>query len=247
MRQFFRPTNAPEWLGEVLNSIRGALSDEWPTPLRLAPYAFADVPPAADWASGMAYITGESGGSVPAFSDGTSWRRVTDRKVIAAPAVIANAANTTVTDLGAGLYSIQKTGGVHLSYDASAVSSSALTGDFVIQLRAGSTTVGGIFGVSASPTTDNDYDTIDRGLFFNDTAGARAYELGVETANVGAYTTSQYWFIRRVGTTLTLLKGASDIIDDATVQHTFTAMSGSVYFDSSIAVSLQSADARIFV
>jgi hypothetical protein len=30
----------------------------------------------------MAFVSNESGGPVPAFSDGTAWRRVTDRAVV---------------------------------------------------------------------------------------------------------------------------------------------------------------------
>jgi hypothetical protein len=30
----------------------------------------------------MIYVIDESGGAVPAFSDGTAWRRVTDRAVV---------------------------------------------------------------------------------------------------------------------------------------------------------------------
>ena len=82
MRSFFRPASAPEWLGEVLNSIRGALSDEWPTPLKLAQYAANSAPPPSDWTGGEIYVPDEISGAVPAFSDGTSWRRVTDRAVI---------------------------------------------------------------------------------------------------------------------------------------------------------------------
>lgn len=33
-------------------------------------------------AGSMAYISDEAGGGVPAFADGTNWRRVTDRAVI---------------------------------------------------------------------------------------------------------------------------------------------------------------------
>lgn len=30
----------------------------------------------------LIYVTNEAGGAVPAFSDGTNWRRVTDRNVV---------------------------------------------------------------------------------------------------------------------------------------------------------------------
>jgi hypothetical protein len=30
----------------------------------------------------MIYVSDEAGGAIPAFSDGTNWRRVTDRAVV---------------------------------------------------------------------------------------------------------------------------------------------------------------------
>ena len=44
-------------------------------------YTVAGVP-SASVAAQLAYISNESGGAVLAFSDGTNWRRVTDRAVI---------------------------------------------------------------------------------------------------------------------------------------------------------------------
>ena len=38
--------------------------------------------PSAGTAGRMIYVTNEAGGPVPAFSDGTNWRRVTDRAVV---------------------------------------------------------------------------------------------------------------------------------------------------------------------
>lgn len=38
--------------------------------------------PAVTTAPGLIFVSDESGGSVPAFSDGTDWRRVTDRAVV---------------------------------------------------------------------------------------------------------------------------------------------------------------------
>lgn len=70
MRSFFRPASAPEWLGDVLASIRAALSDIWPTPVRLSDYTTAMLPPAADWKQGVAY---DSTTGTPKYSDGTSW------------------------------------------------------------------------------------------------------------------------------------------------------------------------------
>lgn len=75
MRQFFAPANAPEWLRTVLNSIRAALSDIWPTPLRLNDYTTTMLPPAADWKQGLAYDS-----TVPAvkYSNGTNWLKLVE-------------------------------------------------------------------------------------------------------------------------------------------------------------------------
>lgn len=50
--------------------------------LTLQSYTVADLPPANLWTGSMVYVSNESGGAVPAFSDGTSWRRTTDRAVV---------------------------------------------------------------------------------------------------------------------------------------------------------------------
>jgi len=38
--------------------------------------------PAATTGEQIVYVSNESGGAVPAFSDGTNWRRVTDRVIV---------------------------------------------------------------------------------------------------------------------------------------------------------------------
>ena len=45
-------------------------------------YAKANLPSAAENIDGMVIVTDETGGRVPAFSDGTKWRRVTDRAIV---------------------------------------------------------------------------------------------------------------------------------------------------------------------
>ena len=50
--------------------------------LPLNSYVIADLPAAADFPNHMVYVSDESGGAVPAFSDGTNWRRVTDRAIV---------------------------------------------------------------------------------------------------------------------------------------------------------------------
>lgn len=51
-------------------------------PLPFARFAVAQLPPAAAWEGATIYVTDEAGGKVLAFSDGTNWRRVTDRAIV---------------------------------------------------------------------------------------------------------------------------------------------------------------------
>jgi hypothetical protein len=53
----------------------------YPTQLVLPPYTVMTLPNASP-SGQMIYVTDDSGGAVPAFSDGTDWRRVTDRAVV---------------------------------------------------------------------------------------------------------------------------------------------------------------------
>jgi hypothetical protein len=48
----------------------------------LRSYTVATVPTASSYTQGLIYVSDETGGSVIAFSDGTNWRRVTDRAII---------------------------------------------------------------------------------------------------------------------------------------------------------------------
>jgi hypothetical protein len=48
---------------------------------QLLSYTVAGVPSASP-AGQMIFVSDEAGGAVPAFSDGTNWRRVTDRAVV---------------------------------------------------------------------------------------------------------------------------------------------------------------------
>ena len=63
----------------LINAVR---MSPLPTP-SLASYTVATLPDAVKLGAGaMIYVSNESGGAVPAFSDGTNWRRVTDRAVV---------------------------------------------------------------------------------------------------------------------------------------------------------------------
>ncbi len=49
--------------------------------VQLSSYTVATLP-SASTAAGLIFVTDETGGAVPAFSDGLVWRRMTDRAVI---------------------------------------------------------------------------------------------------------------------------------------------------------------------
>lgn len=51
-------------------------------PINLASYTVATVPTASDFTGSIIYVSDETGGATPAFSDGTDWRRTADRAVI---------------------------------------------------------------------------------------------------------------------------------------------------------------------
>lgn len=52
-------------------------------PLKLPTYTVATVPSASANVQSVIYVSNEVGGATPAFSDGTNWRRIHDRQVIA--------------------------------------------------------------------------------------------------------------------------------------------------------------------
>ena len=49
--------------------------------VQLTSYTVATLP-VATTAAGLIFVSDETGGAVPTFSDGTNWRRVTDRAVV---------------------------------------------------------------------------------------------------------------------------------------------------------------------
>ncbi len=73
--------SAPAWAHELARRVGEALRDQAGQPVRLPGFTIVDLPSAARFNGCMIFITNESGGAVPAFSDGADWRRVTDRAV----------------------------------------------------------------------------------------------------------------------------------------------------------------------
>lgn len=64
------------WVLDVSSALGGR------QPLALAVYTVASLPAAAKWKRHIIIVTDEAGGEVVAASDGTSWRRQTDRAVV---------------------------------------------------------------------------------------------------------------------------------------------------------------------
>jgi hypothetical protein len=70
-------TNMVEWVRRAATAINQMLSAN-PT---AKSYTVATLP-SADPEGQIIYVSDEAGGAVLAFSDGTDWRRVTDRAVV---------------------------------------------------------------------------------------------------------------------------------------------------------------------
>ena len=51
-------------------------------PLLLKTYTVSAVPSVSTYDDAIIMVSDETGGTVPAFSDGTNWRRVTDRQIV---------------------------------------------------------------------------------------------------------------------------------------------------------------------
>lgn len=71
--------NMQLFFDELLQIINGQLLGD---ALQLTSHTVSSLPSAASWTGSMIYVSDEAGGAVPAFSDGTNWRRCTDRAVV---------------------------------------------------------------------------------------------------------------------------------------------------------------------
>jgi hypothetical protein len=84
------PIAPPQYDAKDQAQLRGALEREDKRNVKTGvPFTFVPVLPSYAKAAlptpsigGMIYVTDDAGGPVPAFGDGTNWRRVTDRAVI---------------------------------------------------------------------------------------------------------------------------------------------------------------------
>jgi hypothetical protein len=89
----FGTVTEPVTLSEDLGLVTAAVDSEadlgalvtsgliYPDQFVLPSYTTSTLP-SASIAGSMIYVTNETGGPVPAFADGTNWRRVTDRAIV---------------------------------------------------------------------------------------------------------------------------------------------------------------------
>lgn len=157
---------------------------------------------------------------------------------------IVNHNNTTITSLGGGAYRIAKSAGGS-AWNASAVSPTFTTGDFVLRstrpTNAG-VSAGGMVGVNSDPLTDDSYASIDFGYFFNTSANSWYWGLnGAATNNAGdtgdpGSGGSLYVWIWRTAGVLGMGRGATLAAAQAAPDHT-EANSSTLYFDSSLFTS----------
>ncbi len=75
------PIGAPQWALDLIRQIERGARGFPEHPVRLPSFTVAALPDAAHWRGGMIIVADETDGEVPAWSDGTSWRRLTDRAV----------------------------------------------------------------------------------------------------------------------------------------------------------------------
>lgn len=151
------------------------------------------------------------------------------------PTTIVNHSNTTVTALGGGEYQIEKTGGVNAVQDAGAVSSTGLAGDFLLTVRAMQTDKSVWVMTGTNPTASLGNADRTHMILFDNVGQARVYTSSGLVAGPFGYSAAQYWFIRRVGTTVTILSGATAAIDSASLVYTYVAASSAtLFFDSSL-------------
>jgi len=78
----FGPTERLAVTGAGALELGGATVIDQSRVPRLRAYTLATLPSAAAHPQGLVYLADEAGGAQPAFSDGSDWRRVTDRAVV---------------------------------------------------------------------------------------------------------------------------------------------------------------------
>lgn len=76
------PAGTPPWGVDLIRQIEAEFLNRALLPVKLPPYPKADMPNPATYNQCWIYVTDEAGGAMPAFSDGTNFRRCTDRAIV---------------------------------------------------------------------------------------------------------------------------------------------------------------------
>ena len=153
-------------------------------------------------------------------------------------AIVARA-NTGVTAIGGGAYRIVKTGGFDESFDAAAVSTVAVAGDFVLRAQRVGDSARLMVGVAVNADADTGYVGIDY---------SAAWRGGVieifERGEYRAYTDAigGYLWIDRVGSTLRYACGPRR--RDARVIRTVAEVTAPLAFDCSLVTPGSAVDVR---
>lgn len=74
--------DAPPWAHELARRVELEIREQAMQPVFLPVFTAVDLPLSGTNSNRLIYISDESGGAVPAFSDGVNWRRCTDRAVV---------------------------------------------------------------------------------------------------------------------------------------------------------------------
>lgn len=158
-----------------------------------------------------------------------SLARVSGFAAGAEPPIVDNN-NTTVTDQGNDFWRVTKTGGSDAVWgDAGAVGTQAITGDFLITAQVPSNTQAVLVGVNVDPLADDNFASVDRGMAPSSDGNFYGVNDGAFT-NYGGYVAG-FFFLRRVGTTVTVLSHPTDNIGSATLKGTLTAYGSTCYLD----------------
>ncbi len=70
------------WIKQVYDNLTGINDTKVYTVLELADINASDFDPAVTGRAAFVYVSDETGGAQMAFSDGTNWRRFTDRTIV---------------------------------------------------------------------------------------------------------------------------------------------------------------------
>jgi hypothetical protein len=151
-----------------------------------------------------------------------------------ASATIFARTSTTVTERAGRWFRIANTA-INLGWSADAISGPLPT-DFLIRCKPERRDVWTIFGVTAAPTTSAANTELEaaggRAIKFSDTGTVLVADAGAATS-YGAVAAGEYFFLERIGSTVKGYRGPTTDLADATPFHTFTALTGTQYFDCS--------------